>query len=268
MTATAGSDAPAALRVRNLAMHYALPDGSVRPALSELSFDVEPGNFIAVIGQSGCGKTTLLRLLMGLAEPTAGSIEVFGRPAHGRDRRCAMVFQHAELLPWRNARSNVAFGLEIAGMAADARRDLADRMLDRVGLRDAGDLRPHQLSGGMRQRVGLARALATDPDILLMDEPFGALDACTRGDLQVELNRLHEETGKTVIFVTHDVDEAAALADRILVLEPSGRLRCSIETRLPRPRGDLERLRATGAFAEIRFHTAQALRPGAAADLN
>ncbi|MGE0660058.1 MAG: ABC transporter ATP-binding protein [Reyranellaceae bacterium] len=268
MTAMAGSSARPALRVRNLAMHYPLPDGSLRQALSALSFDVEPGEFVAVIGQSGCGKTTLLRLLMGLADPSAGSIEVFGRPAHGRDRRCAMVFQHAELLPWRTARSNVSFGLEVAGMAAAERRRQADRMLERVGLRDAGDLRPHQLSGGMRQRVGLARALATNPDILLMDEPFGALDACTRGDLQVDLNRLHEESGKTVIFVTHDVDEASALADRILVLAPSGTLASSIETQLPRPRGDLERLRSTAAFADIRFKTAQMLRPAATATRN
>ena len=140
------------------------------------------------------------------------------------------------------------------------RREMAERMLERVGLRDAGDLRPHQLSGGMRQRVGLARALATDPDILLMDEPFGALDACTRSDLQVDLNRLHEETGKTIIFVTHDVDEATALADRILVLTPSGTVAKEIETKLPRRRGDLERLRTTMAFAEIRYMTAQMLR--------
>jgi len=249
-----------AVSVRDLSMHYTLSDGSVRPALGGVSFDVEAGAFMAVVGQSGCGKTTLLRLLMGLTNPAAGSIDIFGRPAHGRDRRCAMVFQHAELLPWRTARRNVEFGLEIAGMPPAERREMAERMLERVGLRDAGDLRPHQLSGGMRQRVGLARALATDPDILLMDEPFGALDACTRSDLQVDLNRLHEETGKTIIFVTHDVDEATALADRILVLTPSGTVAKEIETKLPRRRGDLERLRTTMAFAEIRYMTAQMLR--------
>ena len=265
MTDMAGPAAEPALRVRNLGMHYALPDGSVRPALRDVSFEVKAGDFIAVVGQSGCGKTTLLRLLMGLADPTAGSIEVFGRPAQGRDRRCAMVFQHAELLPWRTARSNVAFGLEVGGMPAGECRAVADRMLERVGLRDVCELRPHQLSGGMRQRVGLARALATDPDILLMDEPFGALDACTRGDLQIDLNRLHEETGKTIVFVTHDVDEAAALADRMLVLTPSGTVASDIVTGLPRPRGDLERVRATAAFAEIRYATARTLRAPAIA---
>ena len=265
MTVIAGPTAQPALRVRDLGMHYVLPDGAVRPALRDVTFEVEAGSFVAVVGQSGCGKTTLLRLLMGLADPTAGSIEVFGSPAHGRDRRCAMVFQHAELLPWRTARSNVAFGLEVAGMPAAERSALADRMLERVGLREVCDLRPHQLSGGMRQRVGLARALATDPDILLMDEPFGALDACTRGDLQIDLNRLHEETGKTIVFVTHDVDEAAALADRMLVLTPSGTVASDIVTGLPRPRGDLERVRATAAFAEIRYATARTLRAPAIA---
>jgi len=266
MTTMATSIAQTALRVRNLSMHYLLPDGSLRPALREISFDVGAGDFIAVIGQSGCGKTTLLRLLMGLNRPSAGSIEVFGQPANGRNRHCAMVFQHADLLPWRTTRNNVAFGLEIAGVGPSERRQVADRLLSRVGLPDAGELRPHQLSGGMRQRVGLARALATDPDILLMDEPFGALDAYTRGVLQIELNRLHEELGKTVIFVTHDVDEAAALADRIIVLTPAGTIAQSIETFLPRPRKDLERVRATAAFAEIRYQTAQMLRITATTD--
>ncbi|MGE0152947.1 MAG: ABC transporter ATP-binding protein [Reyranellaceae bacterium] len=245
-------------------MHYTLPDGSARPVLRDISFDVAPGQFVAVIGQSGCGKTTLLRLLMGLARPTAGTIEILGSAAGAGDRSCAMVFQHADLLPWRTAQGNVEFGLEVAGVAAGERRRVAERMLAQVGLAGAARLRPHQLSGGMRQRVGLARALATDPGILLMDEPFGALDAFTRGGLQAELNQLHEQTGKTVIFVTHDVDEAAVLADRIVLLTPTGAMGSDIATGLPRPRGDLERLRTLAAFADVRYQAAQLLRPQAA----
>lgn len=251
------------MRVQNLSMHYTLPDGSLRPVLRNISFDVTPGEFVAVIGQSGCGKTTLLRLLMGLVRPTAGAIEILGSPAGTGDRRCAMVFQHADLLPWRTAQGNVEFGLELAGAPATERRRVAARMLSQVGLDGAGRLRPHQLSGGMRQRVGLARALATDPEILLMDEPFGALDAFTRGGLQADLNLLHERTGKTVVFVTHDVDEAAVLADRIILLTPTGSMGCDIATDLPRPRGDLERLRTLAAFADIRYRAAQLLRPPA-----
>jgi len=249
-----------AIRVRDVGMRYRLADGTERVALDGVSFDLAAGSFLAVIGQSGCGKSTLLRLLMGLARPSAGSIEMFGAKSLGRELRCAMVFQHAELFPWRTALGNIEFGLEVAGVPADVRRERARLLLEQLGLHGAGELRPHQLSGGMRQRVGLARALATEPDILLMDEPFAALDACTRADLQVELNRLHEDSKKTVVFVTHDVDEASALADAILVMTPRGRVFSHVVTGLPRPRGDLEQLRTTSDFAQMRYRVAQLLR--------
>ena len=256
----AGPAAEPALRVRNLGMHYALPDGSVRPALRDVSFEVKAGDFIAVVGQSGCGKTTLLRLLMGLADPTAGSIEVFGRPAQGRDRRCAMVFQHAELLPWRTARSNVAFGLEVGGMPAGECRAVADRMLERVGLRDVCELRPHQLSGGMRQRVSIARAFANHPKLLLLDEPFGALDALTRGTIQDELLKIWGDSGQTVFMITHDIDEAILLADRILLMTngPFARVAESVEITIPRPRNRTAIVEHPNYYA-IRNHLVQFL---------
>ncbi|UCV15721.1 ABC transporter ATP-binding protein [Quatrionicoccus australiensis] len=249
-----------AIRVRDVGMRFTLADGSERTALEGISFDLQAGAFLAVIGQSGCGKSTLLRLLMGLAQPSEGSIRMFGATSLGRKLRCAMVFQHAELFPWRTALGNIEFGLEVAGVPADLRRKRAWLLLEQLGLQSAAELRPHQLSGGMRQRVGLARALATEPDILLMDEPFAALDACTRADLQVELNRLHEGSKKTVVFVTHDVDEASALADSILVMTPQGRVMSHVATGLQRPRGDLEKLRTSSDFAQMRYMTAQLLR--------
>src|SRR5580698_3921835 len=176
--------------------------------LGGVSFDIAQGELVSIIGESGCGKTTLLRIIQGLIQHDSGSILVDGLPVSkpGRDR--GFVFQHASLLPWRSALHNVEFGLELQGVPARERTDRAKKLLDLVGLGNAADQYPHQLSGGMQQRIGLARALAIDPAIMLMDEPFSALDAQTREVLQLELVRIHGETRKTTVFVTHDLDEA------------------------------------------------------------
>jgi NitT/TauT family transport system ATP-binding protein len=188
------------------------------PVLRHISFDVAEGEIVSLIGESGCGKTTLLRIVQGLVRLDRGVIRVDGKPVTepGRDR--GFVFQQATLLPWRTARANVEFGLELQGLPASQRHQKAQELLELVGLGMAGEQFPHQLSGGMQQRVGLARALAIDPSILLMDEPFSALDAQTREVLQRELLRIQNETGKTILFVTHDLDEAIYLSNRVIVL--------------------------------------------------
>ena len=173
-----------------------------------------------------------------------------------------MVFQHAELLPWLTALQNVEFGLEMKGMRGAALHDTAMKYLTLVGLGDSVNRRPYQLSGGMQQRVGIARALAIDPKVLLMDEPFGALDAQTRESLQGELLEIHARTKKTILFVTHDLDEAVLLADRVVVMQ-HGRLQEIVTVPLPRPRDDLAEIRGSDAFAQTRYHIWQALHAGA-----
>ena len=221
-------------------------------ALANLSFSVLEGEIVALIGPSGCGKTTALRIAMGLEAASSGSVTVDGIVVTGCGHDRGMVFQHAALLPWLTALENVMFGLEMKGMRGEELRDIAQRYLDLVGLNDSGNRRPYQLSGGMQQRVGIARALAIDPRVLLMDEPFGALDAQTRETLQGELTAIHERTHKTILFVTHDLDEAVLLADRVVVMQ-HGSVHEIMDVPLPRPRGDVEALRGSAAFAETRY---------------
>ena len=221
-------------------------------ALANLSFSVLEGEIVALIGPSGCGKTTALRIAMGLEAASSGSVTVDGIVVTGCGHDRGMVFQHAALLPWLTALENVMFGLEMKGMRGEELRDIAQRYLDLVGLNDSGNRRPYQLSGGMQQRVGIARALAIDPRVLLMDEPFGALDAQTRETLQGELTAIHERTHKTILFVTHDLDEAVLLADRVVVMQ-HGSVHEIMEVPLPRPRGDVEAVRGSAAFAETRY---------------
>jgi len=227
-------------------------------ALSHVSFTVRDGEIVALIGPSGCGKTTALRVAMGLETANGGRVTVDGREVKGCGHDRGMVFQHAELLPWLTAEQNVMFGLEMKGMRGVALRTTAQRYLDLVGLATSGARRPHQLSGGMKQRVGIARALAIDPKVLLMDEPFGALDAQTRETMQGELLDIHARTGKTILFVTHDLDEAVLIADRIVVLR-EGVVQEIMDVPLPRPRGDLGAVRGTRAFADTRYRVWQAL---------
>jgi NitT/TauT family transport system ATP-binding protein len=221
-------------------------------ALSRVSFTVRDGEIVALIGPSGCGKTTALRIAMGLETPTAGRITVDGREVKGCGHDRGMVFQQAELLPWLTALENVMFGLEMKGVRGTTLIETAMSCLALVGLSDSHNRRPYQLSGGMQQRVGIARALAIDPKVLLMDEPFGALDAQTREGLQGELLELHARTRKTILFVTHDLDEAVLLADRIVVMR-DGRVREVMAVPLPRPRGDPAAVRGQAAFAETRY---------------
>jgi ABC-type nitrate/sulfonate/bicarbonate transport system ATPase subunit len=229
-------------------------DGDVHhvQALERVSFTVRDGEIVALIGPSGCGKTTALRVAMGLDPASGGRVTVDGREVRGCGHDRGMVFQHAELLPWLNARQNVMFGLEMKGMRGALLRDTAGKYLELVGLTDSQNRRPHQLSGGMKQRVGIARALAIDPSVLLMDEPFGALDAQTREAMQAELLDIQARTGKTILFVTHDLDEAVLIADRIVVMK-NGRVQEILTVPLKRPRGDLGIVRGSPEFNDTRY---------------
>jgi len=227
-------------------------------ALSRVSFSVRDGEIVSLIGPSGCGKTTALRIAMGLESASAGRVMVDGRQVTGCGHDRGMVFQHAELLPWLTAMQNVMFGLEMKGMRGAELRETAAKYLDLVGLAISKNRRPHQLSGGMQQRVGIARALAIDPKVLLMDEPFGALDAQTRETMQEELLQIHARARKTILFVTHDLDEAVLIADRVVIMR-EGRIQEILKVPLPRPRGDLGVARRTKEFADTRYHIWKAL---------
>jgi NitT/TauT family transport system ATP-binding protein len=221
--------------------------------LRNVNFDVRQGEIVSIIGESGCGKTTLLRIIQGLIRLDSGSIEVDGVPVKkpGRDR--GFVFQQASLLPWRTARQNIEFGLELQGVPKAERGQRSSELLELVGLSHAADQLPHQLSGGMQQRVGLARAMAIDPAILLMDEPFSALDAQTREVLQAEMLRIQAETHKTTLFVTHDLDEAIYLSNRVVVLAAKpGRVKRIVDIPFTHPRPELPELRGDSRFQEIR----------------
>jgi NitT/TauT family transport system ATP-binding protein len=227
----------AKLRVEGIRMDFVAPTGDVTPVLREISFTARPGEFLAIVGPSGCGKTTLLRVLDGLLEANAGSILLDGRPVRGPGPDRGFVFQSDSLLPWRTVFDNIGFGLEIQGRDRGPSRQTVEGLVRLVGLGGFERHYPHQLSGGMRQRVNLARALAINPEVLLMDEPFASLDAQTRELMQAELLRIWAEERKTVLFITHQIDEAVYLADRVLVF--SGRpsmVKATIPVDIPRPR--------------------------------
>ncbi|MCE3079621.1 taurine ABC transporter ATP-binding subunit [Yersinia enterocolitica] len=191
-----------------------------KPALQDVSLQIASGQLVVVLGPSGCGKTTLLNLIAGFMEPSAGSITLDDIPVHGPSAERGVVFQHEGLLPWRDVVSNVEFGLQLAGLSKQQRRTIALKMLNRVGLAGFEHHYIWQLSGGMRQRVGIARALAVDPRLLLLDEPFGALDAFTREQMQELLLTIWCDTGKQILLITHDIEEAVFLASELLLLSP------------------------------------------------
>ncbi len=226
-------------------------------ALDRVSFDVPERHIAAIVGPNGCGKSTLLRLVAGLLPPDDGVVALDGRSVHGPDPRVALVFQEPRLLPWRDALANVAFPLELAGWERGRRERRARELLDIVGVEDVARLRPHQLSGGIRQRVAIARALALEPSVLLLDEPFSALDALTRERFNVELLSLWERTGTTILVVTHSIQEAIYLADRVIVLSPRpGRVVTDVPVELPRPRplASLDAAAVSRTAAIIREH--------------
>jgi len=209
-------------------------NGVSTPVLSDVSFTIDRGEFVAILGPSGCGKSTVLRLIAGLEQPTGGQVEIGGRSVSVTDERCAVVFQEPRLLPWRTVASNVALG---ARRRKGSQSDRISRLLSEVGLSECADAWPHQLSGGMAQRVGLARGLAAEPDVLLLDEPFAALDALTRLRMQDLLLQVREHHSQTVVLVTHDIDEALYLADRIIILgDKPARVVATHRVPVPRPR--------------------------------
>jgi NitT/TauT family transport system ATP-binding protein len=228
------------IEIHDVSLFYDTPSGRVH-AVDAVSFDIAASEFICIVGPSGCGKSTLLNIIAGFIAPTGGEIRIGGKQitGHGQDR--GVVFQDfAQLFPWRTALGNVTFGLEMKGLPKDQREAVALRQLALVKLEKFAHSYPHHLSGGMQQRVAIARALAYNPAVLLMDEPFAALDALTRDDMQRLLADVWRETEKTVIYVTHNVAEAVYLADRVVVMTPHpGRLKSEISIDLPRPRDPL-----------------------------
>jgi NitT/TauT family transport system ATP-binding protein len=233
--------------------------GRYTTVLEELNLAVGTGEFVSIVGTSGCGKTTLLHILDGLVPPTRGQILVEGAPVRGPGQDRAMVFQEDALLPWRTVLRNVTYGLECLGTDRREARRAAERCLELVGLGGFELHYPHELSGGMRQRVNLARALAVDPGILLMDEPFASLDAQTRETMQAELLAIWERTRKTVVFVTHQIGEAIYLSDRVLVLMGRpGRMQHVVNVDLPRPRDDGHR--QSQCFRDLEGHLRSLLR--------
>ncbi|MBS4089331.1 ABC transporter ATP-binding protein [Pseudomonas rustica] len=225
------------LQVDKVSLRYKKPDGGTFTALEEVSFEVPDQQFAVLVGPSGCGKSSLLYLTAGLAEPTSGEIYVGGQQVQGPGADRGMVFQSYTLFPWLTVRQNVEFGLKRRGMPAARRKEIVDYYVNEVGLAGFADNYARQLSGGMMQRVAIARALANDPQILLMDEPFGALDSQTRLQMQQLLLRVWGNTKKTVLFVTHDIDEAILLGDRVYVMGAKpGRIKQILDVPIERPR--------------------------------
>jgi NitT/TauT family transport system ATP-binding protein len=220
-----------------ISKHFSNDNADALTVLADISLQIRPSEFAAIVGASGCGKTTFLRILDGLIPPSSGEVLIDGREIVGPDRRLGFVFQKDSLWPWRTALDNVLFGLQIQRRPRREAQAVAQKLIELVGLKGFELHYPHELSGGMRQRVNLARALAISPDVLLMDEPFASLDAQTREVMQLELVRICDAECKTVVFVTHQIDEAVFLSDRVVVFAARpGRVREIIDIDLPRPR--------------------------------
>jgi NitT/TauT family transport system ATP-binding protein len=228
--------------------------------LDRISFTVPQNQFVCLLGASGCGKTTLLRIVAGLTLADSGAIRVEGRAVHGPGQDRSLVFQNYGLLPWRTVMGNVEFGLEMRGVPKIKRREICQRHIERVGLKGYEKHYPHEISGGMQQRTALARAFSKDPKILLMDEPFAAVDAQTREMLQDELLKIWNDNRTTVLFVTHSIEEAIYLGDRVLVMSARpGRIAADIETGLPRPRSEND-VKSSARFDELRRTVRDTLR--------
>jgi NitT/TauT family transport system ATP-binding protein len=238
---------------RNVNLTFRPPNRNPVRALNNFDIDVQEGEFLSIVGPSGCGKSTFLNAVLGLLPIDGGDLRLSGKAISGPGTDRAMVFQEFGLLPWRTVLHNVELGLELKGVPVQTRRDISGKLVHMVGLSGFEGHYPHELSGGMKQRVGLARALATDPDVLLMDEPFAALDAQTRDIMQAELLRIWHEARKTVLFVTHQIEEAIYLSDRVMVMtKRPGRAKKIFNIPLSRPR-DYE-MRVTPEFNELKLH--------------
>ena len=251
------------LEVRRLSKIFFEQNDPRKPglvALYNISLAIRKNEFVSLLGPSGCGKTTLIRIIAGLLTADRGEVLVNSQVVNSPGRDRCMVFQQFGLLPWRTVVSNVEFGLEIDGVPREERRALAEQYLDLVGLKGFENYYPHQISGGMQQRVGIARALSKKPEILLMDEPFGAVDAQTREQLQEELLKIWAQTETTVAFVTHSIDEAIYLSDRVVVMQGRpGRIKEEVIIDLPRPRWEGD-IKADPRFAQLRARLRDSLR--------
>jgi NitT/TauT family transport system ATP-binding protein len=226
-----------AIELKGVTKAYAGSDGSSIRALGPIDLRIDPGSFVAVVGPSGCGKSTLLRLVAGLEMPDAGTMRRYGTPLDGPSHEVGIVFQEHVLFPWTTVLENVLLPAEILSLPKEVARERAMRLLEITGLKDFAHVRPQMLSGGMKQRAAFCRALLADPRLLLLDEPFGALDALTREELSLELSRLWQDLGRTALLITHDIEEAILLGDRILIMsERPGKIRADITVDLPRPR--------------------------------
>jgi NitT/TauT family transport system ATP-binding protein len=240
------------IQARDISMVFQTREREV-VAIDNVTVEIPDAEFACIVGASGCGKSTLLNIMAGLIEPTAGTVEVDGKPVEGPAADRGMVFQRYTLFPWLKVRENVEFGPKLKGVSKEKRREVSDRLLEEMGLAEFANQYPKELSGGMQQRVAIARALANEPKVLLMDEPFGALDALTRASAQRFLTEIWEQHRRTIVFVTHDIDEAIFLGDRIFVMSPRpGRLQEIVDVDIPRPRS-LDDL-GSPRFAELKHH--------------
>ncbi|NIR31454.1 MAG: ABC transporter ATP-binding protein [Gammaproteobacteria bacterium] len=224
------------IRVDGVSQRFGAGAGAV-DALIDIDFHVGPHEFVSIVGPSGCGKTTVLRIVAGLLAPSAGEIRIHGQPVRGPHPTVGIVFQRPVLLPWRSVRANIELQMEMRNLHRNGYRERTQELIDLAGLQGFEERLPHELSGGMQQRVSLCRALVHDPELLLMDEPFGALDAMTRELMNMELQRIWMEQRKTVLFITHSISEAVLLSDRVLVMTPRpGRIARALRVEIPRPR--------------------------------
>jgi NitT/TauT family transport system ATP-binding protein len=257
----ADAEDAARIDIVGLTKRYLTPKGETFTAIRDVTLTVEPGQFCAIVGPTGCGKSTTLAQVSGLERPSAGSVSVGGRTVEGITNGISYMFQADALFPWKTVLGNVMIGPVLLGMPKRAATELAMDWLHRVGLSGFEDRYPHQLSGGMRKRVAMAASLINNPRILLMDEPFGALDVQTKAIMQTELLQLWEQLRPSVLFITHDLDEAVALSDRVIIMTSSpGSVKDVFDIDLPRPRGDVQEIRHGERFLELQGQIWESLK--------